>query len=113
MGLAVVKGLRDRGVDAVGVGDLGMRGAPDDRILERAAREGRIVVTRNYRDFALLVEAHVRRGISFPGVLFLSPSIAPGDVGAHVRALTGWVERHAGGPNPVADGYGCVGPARA
>lgn len=112
VGGAVAKALAERGVDAVGVAGLGLRGASDEQILSRAASEERIVVTRDYRDFALLVESRVRRGISFPGVLFLPPLVTPGNVGAEVKALLGWVEAQAGGSNPVADGYGWVEPCR-
>jgi len=67
-------------------------------------------VTRNYQDFAPLVEELARRNRTFPGVLFLSPAIPPPDLAAHVRALTAWTEA-AGEGNPVRSTYGWVAPA--
>jgi hypothetical protein len=53
------------------------------------------VVTRNYRDFAPMVEAYSRRGMSFPGVLYYATSVRHSDVGHHVRALVAWIEAAA------------------
>lgn len=83
--------LREEGVDVVSVAEVGLGEADDPDILAWAARENRIVVTRNYRDFAPLVEAYAKRGISFPGVLFYSSSVRHSDVGYHVRALREWI----------------------
>jgi len=102
--------LREAGIDAVHGGDEGLGGADDLDVLLAAAEEGRVVVTRNYQDFAPLVEELVRRGREFPGVLFLSPAIPPSDLAAHVRALSACSEAAADG-NPVRNTYGWVGPA--
>jgi hypothetical protein len=82
--------LRERGVDVLHVLDVGLGRAPDSDVLAWAAAEGRIVVTRNYRDFATLIEAYTAHGWSFPGVLFLPVSLSQADVGAHVRAIEEW-----------------------
>ncbi|MGH7572474.1 MAG: DUF5615 family PIN-like protein, partial [Gemmatimonadota bacterium] len=79
--------LRDRGVDAVHAITAGFAQASDAEILEHSIGEDRIVVTRSYRHFAPLVEACVRHGRRFPGVLFLSPSIPPRSLEAHVQAI--------------------------
>lgn len=98
--------LRRRGLDVVHAADAGMAATPDDELLDYAAREGRIVVTRNYRDFAPLVEAYNRFGRGFPGVLFLAQSIPQRDAGAHVRALEAWMNARAPDTNPIADTFG-------
>jgi len=64
--------LRAAGFDIVHVAEVGLGEADDADILAWAAARDRIVVTRNYHDFAPLVEAYVKRGLSFPGVLFFA-----------------------------------------
>jgi predicted nuclease of predicted toxin-antitoxin system len=108
--------LRERGVDAVHVLDIGLEGASDPEVLDRAATEGRIVVTRNYRDFAGLVEAYNARQQSFPGVLFLAASLSQANVGGHVRGVEAWIAGEAAvnpdgveaGRSSVAEGFGWV-----
>lgn len=96
----------------VHAGDTGLGEADDLVLLRAAAEEGRVVVTRNYRDFARLIEALSRRGESFPGVLFLAPSLRPSDFSAHVRAIREWCAR-AGEGNPVRNGAGWLGPSQS
>ncbi|HET8656447.1 MAG TPA: DUF5615 family PIN-like protein [Longimicrobiaceae bacterium] len=84
--------LRERGIDVVHVAEVGLASATDPEIFRWAVHEGRIVVTRNYRDFAPLVDAYARQGIDFPGVLFYATSVRHGDVGHHVRALLEWID---------------------
>jgi hypothetical protein len=64
-------------------------------------------VTRNYQDFAPLVEQAARQRLRFPGVLFLAQSLPQSDIGAHVRALESWLERaRAAGANPLESTLG-------
>jgi len=102
-----IRRLRDDGLDIVHVADVGLSEADDPDILAWAKGEGRIVVTRNYRDFAPLVEAYAKQGVPFPGVLFYASSVRPSDVGHHVRALRDWVKQaEEGGGNPAQNGLG-------
>lgn len=102
--------LRERGVDAVHAAEVGLADADDAAIFNWALREGRIIVTRNYRDFAPLVTASGRRGQAFPGVLFYPTSIHGSDVGAHVRALERWIENARGqGGSTVRNSYEWLG----
>lgn len=89
------RALERAGIDGIHVLDIGMKGAVDHVVLQRARRDGRILITRNYRDFVALAETWSRQGVTFPGVLFVSASIPQGDVAAHLRALNAWTEsRH-------------------
>jgi predicted nuclease of predicted toxin-antitoxin system len=99
--------LRTRGVDVLHVAEVGLAEADDPEILRWAQRERRIVVTRNYRDFAPLVRALAAAREPFPGVLFLPSSLRSNDVGRHVTALTRWItEAETAGENPIANSLG-------
>lgn len=100
--------LRRRGVDVLHALRVDEEVGTDRDVLELAREQGRIVVTRNYRDFAMLARAYARRGRSFPGVLFLPTSLSQADVGAHVRAIESWIDEHAGGELPIRDSFGWV-----
>jgi hypothetical protein len=103
------RALRERGLDVVLAVEVGLRRADDADLLAWAAGEGRVVVTRNYRDFAPLVAARAAAGVSFPGVLFVPTSIPQADVGAHVLALERWVaEQAAADPSGAAMGRSTV-----
>jgi hypothetical protein len=94
-------------VDIVHVSEVGLGEADDAEIFLWARREGRIVVTRNYRDFAPLVRAYARREEESPGVLFYASSVPADDPGAHVRALEHWIAgAERAGENPVRNALG-------
>lgn len=96
--------VRD-GIDAVHAADAGLAEADDADIMAWAAAERRIMVTRNYRDFAPLAKAYARHGRTFPGVLFLATSIRQSDTGRHVHALHEWIRlARERGANPVENG---------
>jgi len=96
--LGAAAALRKRGVDAVHVVETGLAGAGDVVVLETAIAQRRILVTRDYSDFALLVAALQRRKRSFPGVLFASVALPLGRPGALAEALTRFAERPGGVP---------------
>jgi len=99
--------LREDGVDIVHVAEVELSEADDPDILARAVKEGRVVVTRNYRDFAPLAETYGRQGVRFPGVLFYASSVRQSDVGHHVRSLHQWIRRaEEAGRNSVEGGLG-------
>jgi predicted nuclease of predicted toxin-antitoxin system len=101
------KMLQAADVDVVHVTTVGLSGADDPVVFRWAQREGRIIVTRNYRDFVPLTQAFAARGERFPGVLFFPTSIRHGDVDGHARALLTWVQAAtASGENPIANGFG-------
>lgn len=102
-----LRALRARGIDVVHVAEIGLAGSSDVAVLRHAQQHGLIVVTRDYGDFAPLVQALGSRGESFPGVLFLSSSIRQTDVAAHVRVVSEWLAAATEvGGNPVASGLG-------
>ena len=72
---AVVKGLRDRGVDVLTVTEAGLPGAADDMHLARARRDGRVVVTHDV-DFLRLHAA----GVGHAGIVYVTRELPIGDV---------------------------------
>lgn len=98
----VVDAIRELGCDVQHVVQVGLRSISDPDLLRVAQSQDRVLLTRNYRDFAPLVSDWVQRKESFPGVLFFSYSIGPNDIGAHIRALKAWLESDA----DVANTYG-------
>lgn len=61
------------------------------------------VVTRDYRDFSHLAQVLLRTRRPFPGILFVSPALPPGDVGAVARAVEGWAASYLGVPAGTVD----------
>ncbi len=63
--------LRDKGIDALSVHEIGRTGFTDYEQLEYAASEGRCFVTRNRNDYILLTRQFFSSGLSHKGVLIL------------------------------------------
>lgn len=101
--------LLEDGVDVEHVALIRHRdgGLDDDvAVMEHAMSKGRIVVTRNYRDFAPIVERFAAESRSHPGVLFIPSSLSGSDVGGHIRAVVAWSEDLTDGKRRVADSFG-------
>lgn len=94
--------LRERGIDAASVHDVGTQGLSDAEQLDRAAREGRCFVTRNRNDFLRLTvqafEGHRRHC----GVLIV-PYTFPGDRFAQIAdALATYAAKRPEGLPPYS-----------
>lgn len=71
---AIATALRQRGIDVIAVADTpGLRASSDAELLDHAAATGRVVVTENVGDFALLAARWTSGGKTHPGVLFTNP----------------------------------------
>lgn len=103
--LGAYQQLLARGLDVAHVLDAGLAGAPDPEVLQWAIAQDRVVVTRNYCDFAPLVQNLAATGVPFPGVLFLATSIRQNDIGAHVRSIEAWVTAYAAGDTSVTNSF--------
>jgi hypothetical protein len=71
---AIVRGLRQRGVDVLTVPEAGMLSASDEQHLERALHEQRVFFTHDH-DFMRLHAA----GIEHAGIVFAPREISVGD----------------------------------
>jgi predicted nuclease of predicted toxin-antitoxin system len=75
--------LREFGFDVIHVRDAGLRSAPDERILERAALEDRICITLDRDLHRLLAES----GAGAPSVILLrNVQLAPTQIAALIQA---------------------------
>jgi uncharacterized protein DUF5615 len=61
--------LRDRGIDAATVAELGLAGRSDADVFAAATFEGYVILTENVSDFARLSSEHVAAGQHHSGVL--------------------------------------------
>ncbi|MGH3273708.1 MAG: DUF5615 family PIN-like protein [Streptosporangiaceae bacterium] len=65
----LARALRDKGIDAVTVADLGLTGRSDVDVFAAAVDQGYAVLTENVSDFAPLRGEHVAAGGHHLGVL--------------------------------------------
>ena len=76
---AIIKGLRQRGIDVLTVPDAGMLGATDEEHLALAHAQGRVTLTRD-DDFLRLAQG----GLAHAGIVFLHREST---IGETVRGL--------------------------
>ena len=76
----VLRGLGRRvpELDLVRVHDAGLRGATDERILEWAAEESRVVVTADRATMIEYAHERVREGRAMPGLIVLGRRVSVG-----------------------------------
>jgi hypothetical protein len=65
----LAQALRDQGIDAATVDELGMAGRSDEDVFAAAAEGGNALLTENVSDFARLCSEHVAAGRHHFGVL--------------------------------------------
>lgn len=76
----ITDGLRQRGVDCLTLEEDGYKSAADDSVLTRATELGRVLVTSD-ADFYRITTQWIRRGRSFPGVIYFAQnSMSVGDL---------------------------------
>jgi hypothetical protein len=82
-------------IDATRVGDPADLpfGSADSEILEWAVREDRIILTEDAATFPAALAAHLRRGLTSPGLFVIRPS-------ATVAAVLSWLELVANDGQP-------------
>lgn len=90
----VAAALRKKGIDAYAVGDsqyAQVQGMPDQFLLERAAQEGRVLITYNYADFAVLHKEWVLKDRGHAGIgLVARGRIPSNNRGRQIKALLGF-----------------------
>lgn len=79
---AIVQGVRRRepSIDFKSANDAGLEGLPDDKVLEIAGREARVLVSHDKRTMPVHFAARVRLGLRSPGVLLAVPRATVSEV---------------------------------
>lgn len=90
-GRSVGKALRAQGHDILALDEReDLRVLDDGEVLSLAAQQGRIVITRNIRDFAELARQWSEDGREHAGCICIAASVA--GIGSMVRAVEAAVE---------------------
>ncbi len=91
-GVKLAQALRDQGIDAITVAELGMAGRSDVDVFAAATDAGYALLTENVSDFARICSEHVAAGRHHHGVLIaLSSRFSrrPAGYGSIVAAVVG------------------------
>lgn len=94
----IAERLRGRGHDVLTVGEAGLAGATDERVLASAVRDGRAVVTNNIRDFRTLHADSLKTRSAHCGIVLVRTSkfsLRRDELGPLVGALS---RLHTGSP---------------
>ena len=95
---SIAEQLRDRGHDVVSAAErASLRGVSDRELLDRAAGEGRALVTENVADFMPLIREAAAGGERHLGVIFTSPRSLPraaDTIGLFVQHLDALLREH-------------------
>ena len=77
---AIVRGVlrRDPTLNILRIQDAGLSGADDPRVLEWAAREGRVLLTHDVATITAYAYERVREGKEMPGVIEVGAKVAIG-----------------------------------
>lgn len=89
--LAVILGLRARGIDVLTTQEAHREGSDDSEQLAFAAAQGRVLVSYNVGDFARLHGEYLSQGIGHAGIILM-----PGQrhsVGGKIRRLANFISR--------------------
>lgn len=88
MNRAVIRALREAGVDTLTALEASMIQRPDDEHLAYATSQARVFCTFNVGDFYRLHTEHVRAGRRHAGILLIPQQrFSPGDLTRRVRRL--------------------------
>jgi len=88
---ALVSALRNSGFDCLTASEAAMRGRSDEEQLFFATVNGRVLYTRNTRDFRRLDAQWQTTGRTHAGIVVLSPK--PTSVGRELRAFQAMAEK--------------------
>ena len=79
---AIVQGVRYREpfIDFKSANAAGLEGLSDDKVLQLAAGEGRVLVSHDKRTMPVHFAARIRSGLGSPGVLLALPHAAVGEI---------------------------------
>jgi len=82
---ALVRACHANGIDGLSTTETDRRGTPDNDQLTFATNEGRVIMTRNIADFAVLHAQTIESGREHAGILAIPPEHYT--TGQYLRAL--------------------------
>jgi hypothetical protein len=85
----IVRGLRQRqpGLDLVRVQEVGLMHTEDPDVLEWAAREGRLVITRDCNTMTRHAYDRVKQGLPMPGIIVIPEFMSIGEAVKELEIL--------------------------
>jgi len=92
--------LRKKGMDAVSAHEIKMIGASDEKQLDRAVLEGRVMVTRNRNDFIALTVQFFQDVKPHHGLLIVPYSVPGHDFNLLANLLYEYAQNHPKGLEP-------------
>ena len=90
---------RNLGLDVMSANELGNEGLPDPDQLDFAAREGRCLVTANYRDFQAQTDRFAAEGRAHAGVVCVPPTWDRRNFARIARSLVTYAELRGNASN--------------
>lgn len=99
--LVLAPAMQRLGLDVTTTSGTGRRGSSDPDQLAFATGEGRVIVTRNRRDFVILHRLAIERGQRHAGIVAISRALFP--FGPYAAALARMSEAHA--PEAMANRF--------
>lgn len=78
---------RNTKIDLVRVQDIGLLGANDEDVLDRAANESRILLTHDARTIPKFAFQRIEQGILMPGVFVVPKDVPVGIVAADILLI--------------------------
>ena len=97
--------LRAAGIDARTVQECGLRGQPDEQVLQFAATEDRCVVTSDGADFEKLTRAFATQNLPHAGVVCVVGSITTDQASSFCAGLVRLHQQYPDGAYPCYFDY--------
>ena len=76
-------------LDIVRVQDTHLSGAPDDKLLEEAARQGAILITHDVQTMTKFAHERIRAGLPMPGLVEVAEDLSIGQAIDELSVLIG------------------------